>query len=71
MLLVHSTPTFVKYCYTLHWLHRAVNGLQNFEGFLEYFKLGSTLENATCTDTSHLTEGNRLILVRHQFSYHN
>ena len=46
-------------------LFRAVNGLQNFEGFLEFFELGSSVENATCTETSHLTEGNRLILVRY------
>ncbi|XP_064403258.1 putative metabolite transport protein YwtG [Halichondria panicea] len=40
----------------------SVNGLQNFSGFLEFFDLGNSSTNASCTETSHLTEGSRLIL---------
>ena len=43
--------------------YRAVNGLQNFAGYLEYFDLGNSSENFSCTETSQLREDNRIILV--------
>ena len=44
--------------------YRSVNGLQNFIGFLEYFDLGNSSTNSSCTETSNLMEDDRLILVR-------
>ncbi|XP_064405239.1 uncharacterized protein LOC135350390 isoform X4 [Halichondria panicea] len=38
------------------------NGLQNYSGFLQYFALGNSSTNSSCTDTSHLTEDKLLIL---------
>ena len=43
--------------------YRSVNGLQNFIGFLEYFDLGNSSVNSSCTETSNLMEDDRLILV--------
>ncbi len=44
--------------------YRAVNGLQNFAGYLEYFDLGNSSANSSCTETSDLKEDDRIILVR-------
>ncbi|XP_064402965.1 uncharacterized protein LOC135348620 isoform X2 [Halichondria panicea] len=40
----------------------AVNGLQNFAGYLEYFDLGNSSANSSCTETSDLKEDDRIIL---------
>ncbi|XP_064402970.1 uncharacterized protein LOC135348622 [Halichondria panicea] len=40
----------------------SVNGLQNFAGYLEYFDLGNSSVNSSCTETSQLREDNRIIL---------
>ncbi len=44
--------------------YRSYNGLQNFAGYLEYFDLGSSTANSSCTETSDLKEDDRIILVR-------
>ena len=50
---------------------RSLNGVQNFLGFLDYFKFtgvsggNDTVEsgNDTCTHVSNLAEGDQLVLV--------
>ena len=46
-----------------------MNGLQNFSGYLEYFALGNSSTNSSCTETSNLREDARLVLVRPPASY--
>ena len=50
--------------------YRSINGLQNFSGYLEYFGLGNSSANSSCTETSDLTEDDQLILVSSCISSH-
>ncbi len=46
------------------YYYRSSNGLQNFAGYLEYFDMGNSSANSSCTETSHLKEDDRIALVR-------